>query len=286
MRAADISRLIVLAALWGASFLCLRIVAPLLGPIVTAEARALIGAVALLVWLRIESLSLDWRTQGWALFIVGLTNSALPFMLLSFAAMTLPAAYCAILNATSPLFAAALAALWLGEALTPRKLCGIGAGVVGVALLVDLHSAASGATLLVAIAAALGGAFCYAFASTYIKKRAAPIPSAVMAAGSQICAALLLLPLLPFAPWHSAPSLRELGLILVLGLFCTAIAYLLFFRLVRDVGPTRALTVTFLVPLFAVLWGWLFIGEALELRMAEGGGLVVLATWLVLGGRA
>ena len=284
MRASDMVRLLILAALWGASFLGLRIVAPTLGAIVTAEARVAIAGLALIAWCAIVRVPLGWRQNAWRLIVVGIFNSAIPFALFAFAVKTLPAGYAAILNATSPLFGAMIASLWLREALGGRRLLGIVFGVAGVACLVKLGPVALTGEVLIACAACLAAACCYGFAGNYTKQLARPIAPTAMATGSQITAAIALLPLIPFDPVRVVPTHAIVIIVAALGIGSTAIAYLLYFRLIRNVGATRALTVTFLVPLFAVAWGWALLDEVVTWRMAGGGALVLIATWLVVSG--
>ena len=286
MRISDIVRLFILAALWGASFLGLRMVAPSLGAIVTAEARVAIAGIALLAWCAIVRVPLGWRQNAWPLIVVGIFNSAIPFALFAFAVRTIPGGYAAILNATSPLFGAVIASVWLREALGARRLLGIVFGVAGVACVVKLGPVAMTGDALVAYIACLGAACCYGFAGNYTKRIAKqlahPIAPTAMATGSQITAAIALLPLIPFDPVQAVPTHSMLLIVAALGIGSTAIAYLLYFRLIRDVGATRALTVTFLVPLFAVAWGWALFDEVVTWRMAGGGALVLIATWLVV----
>jgi drug/metabolite transporter (DMT)-like permease len=261
-------------------------IAPVLGPIITADGRVLVAAVALSIWLALQGTRMAWREHWPALLVVGVTNSAIPFAAFAYAAMTLPAGYSAILNATAPLFSALLAALWFRDPLTPRKIIGLVAGIAGVALLVRLGPVAISGPVVLAVGAALIGAFSYAVASTYVKALARPVPPGVMATGSQWVAALALLPLAPFSTTPLEFSPTVVAEVLALGTVCTAFGYLLYFRLIRDVGPIKALTVTFLIPMFALVWGAFALGEVITLRMLVGAALVILATWLVLSAPA
>ena len=206
----------------------------------------------------------------------------MPFALFAFAAKTLPAGYLAILNATTPLFGALIARAWFGEALGPRRVGGVLCGIAGVAVLVNLGPSAMDGPTLIAAAAGLVAALSYGFAGNYTRRIANPVPPSTMATGSQLAAALVLLPLLPFEPPRALPTTTVVVAMLVLAIVCTAIAYLLYFRLIRDIGATRALTVTFLVPPFAIVWAWLVLGEAPTPRIGVGTLLVGVATWLVL----
>jgi len=280
MRRLDIARLFLLALIWGASFLLMRIEVPALGAMLTANARVAIAAVALIALLIQRGVKLKTLLRPEVL-IVGISNSALPFALFAWGSRTLPAGYLAVLNATSPLFGALLAAFWLDDPLTPRKLSGLAAGIGGVTLLVRLGPVALSEEAVVAVVACLLGALSYAFATNYMKRHRSSLPPTVLATGSQVAATLVLI---PFAWVGAGPVVTSMSValgMLLLGLVCTAGAYLLYFRLVTDVGPAKALTVTFLVPLFAMFWGALVLGEVVTPRFVAGALAVLAATWLV-----
>ena len=280
MRPADTARLVALAAIWGASFLFNRITAPVLGPVLTAELRTLIAGVALAIYFGLAGYSPEWRRWGRQYVVVGILTSALPFLLWAYAALTLTAGLMSVLNATSPMWGAVWSVLLLRERLRMRQVVGLAVGVVGVALVTQ---PGSGAELpLPAVLAALAAAFCYGLAGAYMKRWASGVPSRGMAIGTQLVAGIILIPLIPLSPPVAAPGAAIIASMLVLGLVCGAVAYLLYFRLVADIGATGALTVTYLIPVFGVLWGALFLGEALTLPMLAGGVLVVLGTVLVL----
>ena len=280
MRRADTGRLLALAAIWGASFLFMRIVAPALGPVVTAELRTLIAGVALALYFALVGINAEWRRFGRHYVVVGILSSALPFLLWAYAALSLPAGLLSVLNATAPMFGAVCSAVILRERLSARRIAGLVVGVLGVAL---LSRPEAGATLhYPAIIGALAACFCYGLVATYIKRWASQVPSRSMAAGSQLAAGILLTPLIPLWPPMAAPTPLVVASILALGLVCSAIAYLLYFRLIADIGATGALTVTYLIPVFGVLWGVLFLGETVSLSMLAGGVLVILGTVFVL----
>jgi drug/metabolite transporter (DMT)-like permease len=281
MRAVDVARLLALAALWGGSFLFMRVAVPPLGPIATAELRVLLAGAVLLVWLRVAGLRLGWREEWRLYLVVGTINSAAPFALWAFSALHLPVSYLVVLNATSPCFGALVSAAWLGERFTARTALGLVAGVGGVALLVGLGPVPPTPQVTWALVAGALGALCYALAAAYLKRRAHTPGAAAVATGSQLAATAGLLPLLPALPPVAWPTSGEWIAVVMLGVLCTAIAYLLYFRLIADVGATRALTVTFLIPVFGMLWGAVFLGETITGTMAAGCGLVLAGTALV-----
>ena len=280
MRRADTARLLLLAAIWGASFLFMRIVAPVLGPVVTAELRTLIAGVALAAYFALMSISAEWRRFARHYIVVGILSSALPFLLWAYAALSLSAGLLSVLNATAPMFGALCSAVILRERLTARRVMGLVVGVAGVALVTRPGSDA--ALHYPAIIGALAACFCYGLVATYVRRWANHVPSRSMAAGSQLAAGILLAPLIPLWPPMAAPTPLVIASILALGLVCSGIAYLLYFRLIADLGATGALTVTYLIPVFGVLWGVLFLGETVSLSMLAGAALVVLGTVFVL----
>lgn len=282
MRAQDFARLLSLAALWGGSFAFIRVAVPALGPIWLAESRVALAFAALFAVAAIRrgvpSLAAHWR----AYLVIGAVNSALPFALFSFAEQTISASNAAVLNATSPFFGAVIAAAWLREPLGARKLAGMALGLFGVVLLVGWQRAPLSGAAIVASLACLAAALCYGIGSVYAKARMTGIPSFAIAVYSQLAATVVLAPALPFSPLPFAPSPLVAANVLALALASTAIAYLLYFRLIADVGPARALTVTFLIPLFGVLWGALFLREPVAINLLSGGALILAGTWLTV----
>jgi drug/metabolite transporter (DMT)-like permease len=282
MPASDVARLLTLAGLWGASFVFIRVVVPTLGPLWLAFARVSLAFVALLALAAARRSIPSWRERWRDYLVVGTINSALPFALYSFAEENLSASTAAILNATSPFFGALVAALWLKEPLRARQLAGMALGVGGVVWLVGWHGEPVTPPILLAIFACLAAALCYGIASVYAKVRMSGVASTTTALYSQLGAAMVLAPTLASAPLPSVPSVLVTLNMLALAVASTAYAYRLYFRLIASVGPTRALTVTFLIPLFGVLWGVLFLSEPLSLNLVFGGALILAGTWLTV----
>ena len=205
----------------------------------------------------------DSRRHWRQYVVIGITNSTLPFMLFAFAALHLPASYSVILNATTPLFTALLAVPLLGERLTAAKIAGLVAGMAGVALVSGAGPVVPDLGFALAVAACLGATLCYAGSSIYMKKHAAGARPLAIAGWSQIFAGLALLPLVPFAPPTGPITPLIVANVLALSLLCSSIAYVLYYRLIADIGPTRALTMAFLMPVFGMLWGALFLSETI-----------------------
>lgn len=282
MKAHSIARLLVLSAIWGGSFILMRIAVPALGPVVLMELRVLLAALFLAGVAHFMKSRLlagrHWRHY----LILGFFNSALPFLLFGYAALTLPASLMAIMNATAPLWSTLIGTLWLHQRLTLKAALGLGLGVTGVALLVGFDQAMLQPGAALATAAVLAAALCYGIASLYAKQARAVAPLA-NAHGSMWAATLWLLPAAFFFPPAAMPGGAIWLAVAVLGVVCSGLAYLLYFRLIADIGAAPALTVTFLIPLFGVLWGWLFLAEAVGWHTLAGALVVILGTALVTG---
>lgn len=282
MNTANLLQLFVLAAIWGCSFLFMRIAAPVLGPAVLIEYRLAFAAVFLLIVGLVLKKKLDVRAHWRHYLILGFFNSALPFFLFAFAARTLSASVLAVLNATAPMWGALLGAAWTRTSIKPRTALGLVLGTAGVALLVGFDHVSARPGAAIAVAAALVAAICYGIASLYAKTAKSVEPFA-NAHGSMWAAAILIVPLLPFFPSPGQPTAGIMGATLALGVVCSGLAYIIYFKLIAEVGAASALTVTFLTPIFGILWGALFLGEVVGWYTVAGSAIVLLGTALVTG---
>jgi len=287
MTTANLLRLFVLAAIWGGSFLFMRIAAPVLGPAVLIECRLLcaglfLAAVGVVVLKKRPNARLDLRRHWKHYFILGFFNSAFPFLLIAFAARTLSASLLAVLNATAPMFGAVLGAAWSRQPVAARTVLGLVLGAAGVALLVGFDHIASQAGAGIAVAAALLAALCYSVASLYAKSSKGIDPFA-NTHGTMWTSAIMVLPALLVFPPTGSPTPVIVGSVIALGVVCSGVAYLLYFYLIDAVGPTSALSVTFLSPVFGILWGALFLGETVGWYTVAGAAVVLVGTALVTG---
>lgn len=287
MNTVNMLRLVALAAIWGGSFLFMRIAAPVLGPAVLIEYRVLFAALFLLgmAWVmrrRGKGTPLDLGQHWKHYLMLGFFNSALPFLLFAFAARTLSASVLSVLNATAPMFGALVGAVWARQGVSARTGLGLVLGTVGVALLVGFDHVSERPGAAVAIAAALVAAFCYSIASQYAKSAKA-VPPFANAHGSMWAATLFVIPALPFFPSPGVPTAGIWAAVLALGVVCSGIAYILYFKLIEEVGTTSALTVTFLNPMFGILWGAIFLHEVIGWHTLLGSGIVLVGTALVTG---
>jgi drug/metabolite transporter (DMT)-like permease len=283
----DLGELFALAALWGASFLFMRMGAGEFGPVALAGMRVAGASLVLLPLLgwrgEIPALRAHWK----AIAIVGVTNSALPFLCFSYAALTINAGLSSIFNAASPLFGALIAWLWLNDRLSGPRVLGLLIGFIGVFGLAynkaSVHAGAQASSTALAIAACIVATVAYGFSVNFTKRYLCGVAPMAVAAGSQLSAALTLaLPTLWLWP-APTPSLSAWVSLMLLAVACTGFAYVLYFRLIAHVGPSNAITVTFLIPAFAVAWGALFLGEQVTVPMVIGCGVILLGTGLATG---
>jgi drug/metabolite transporter (DMT)-like permease len=282
MSSANVIKLLVLAAIWGASFLFMRIAAPVLGPVAVVTARLVLGALFLLGVALIQRRSLDFKAHWKHFLILGFLNTAFPFTLFAYAAQTLPASLLSILNSTAPIFGMVLSALWLRTAFTWKSGSGLALGVVGVAVLVGLDTQNLTPAASLAIAAGLLAAFCYGLASTYAKQ-AESVDGFSNAHGSLWASVLFILPAAPIFPPVHEPSTVVILAVLGVGILSSGLAYLLYFDLIEKVGVGPALSVGFLIPVFGVMWGALFLHEHIGLQTVLGGAIVLVGTALITG---
>ncbi|TAJ21187.1 MAG: DMT family transporter [Planctomycetota bacterium] len=271
--------LLLLGAIWGASFLFMRVAAPEFGPLALIELRVAIAAAFLGGVLAARGELMALRKDALHLSVVGALNSAIPFSLFAFATLSLPAGYSSMLNATVPLFGALVGYVWLRERLAPARALGLALGFAGVVVLVWHKLTLAGDRT--AVLAGLLAALLYAIAAHHAKRHLAHLSPLAIAGGSLIAAAALLLPFALLALPSAVPSWKAIGCACVLGIVCTAFAYLLFFRLFAEIGATRSMVVTYLVPLFGTLWGALFLGEPVHATAIAGGALVLLGVAVV-----
>ncbi|MEK8052160.1 DMT family transporter [Ideonella sp. DXS22W] len=291
MKSRDLTDLLLLAAIWGSSFLFMRMAVPAFGPVPLAFVRVLGAALMLLPLLLWRGEWAALRSRFKPMLVLGLTNSGLPFLCFGYAALTLPAGLAAIFNAATPMATALIAWAWLGDPLSRPRAIGLLIGFAGVAGLALNKSLASGALhglqlnlpVALAIAACLAGTLMYGHAASFTRRYMTGTPSMVLATGTQAAAALALA--LPAAlTWPAVnPAPQHWAMALALAALCSALAYILYFRLLQRIGPTSAASVTFLVPVFASAWGAVVLGEAITPAMLLGGAVILGGTSLVLG---
>jgi drug/metabolite transporter (DMT)-like permease len=278
---------LLLASLWGASFLFMRISTVEFGPVATAAVRVSIASAFLMPILLYKGLGSQLRQHWKPVFFVGLLNSGIPFVCYSFALLSITTGLSSLLNATVPMFGALVAWLWLRDRPTLSRSLGLVIGFAGVAMLAwdtasfkpDASGVASGWAVLACLLACL----CYAIAASFTRRHLSGLPPLVTATGSQVGAALgLALPAIWLRPAQMPGAAAWLALLAV-GILCTGLAYVLYFRIIAKAGPARALAVTYLVPVFAVIYGLIFLGEAVTPWMLVCAVVIIAGTALSTG---
>ena len=278
----DLGSLLFLGGVWGAAFLFLRIAAPEVGPVWAAEIRLAIGAAILLLVAGPATLRVA-RGRVTTFLIVGALFSAVPFTLISIATLTLPAGFTALLNAATPLFTATIAVGFMGQRMSSRVVAGLAVGVVAVIVLVGWSPLEPGPTTLLAVAAGLGAPASYAVAGNFVRARLADVEATVLATGMLTAGALVALPVAVFSGAPGTPAVDGAVSLLAVGVLSTAIAWPIFFRVLRRTTPTAASTVTFIVPAFALTWGSIVLAEPVGVGLLVGFGLILVSLILVLG---
>ena len=283
MKLRDFFLLLLLATIWGGSFLFLRLSVHDFGPLPLILVRVGVAAGCLIPLVTSRSTWAAIFRHPRELFIIGLLNSALPFTLLAYATMHLTAGFTALLNATTPLMAALVGAVCWRRPLRREQWVGLVIGLVGVLFLswnkLSFRVDGSGWAVLAAVAAT----WSYGLAANYSKSRLTTLPPVGMSAGSLFAATVLLLPLGWWQWPDGALSAGDWWSAIALAVLCTAVAYVVYFQLIINAGPTQAASVTFLVPVFALLWGALLLHEPVTLRMVIAMGIILVGTSLTNG---
>ena len=273
----------LLAAIWGASFLFMKIGGPEFGPVLFMAMRTLIASLLLIAILLLKNQFFLLKNNKKDIFIVGLMNTAIPFVLFGWATLTLSAGSTSVLNATTPMFGAIVAVIWIKDKLNTGSVLGLVIGFIGVYFLMfDKLNMPDSEVILPMFAVMLASLF-YGISANYTKKHLSNIKPLVLAAGSQISATLVLLPIsLLFLP-DSIPSIEAINSVIVLGIVCTGFAYIIFFRLISALGPTKAISVTYLIPAFGLFWGATFLDEKITATMLFGCSLILFGVALTTG---
>jgi drug/metabolite transporter (DMT)-like permease len=281
-----IYQFILLAALWGGSFSFMRILSPVLGTYGTSFIRSFLGASFLLLFLvKTQQIKPKAGIDLKHYFVVGLLNSAIPFILFNYAAHSLPSNISAILNSSTPFFGFVLGLSFLNERFSWRALAGIALGIIGV---VVVRGGLNGQALaLLPILACLCATCLYACAGVYSKHFLSKAEPLQIASFSLLSSALVLFPLAllidaPSIDWQQATRINIVLSVLGIAGLCSSLAYVLYFRLISTWGPTKTVSVTFVIPIFGAMWGFLLLGETPTLNVLLGGVCVVAGTALIL----
>jgi drug/metabolite transporter (DMT)-like permease len=282
LRPADLARLVALAAMWGGSYLFMRYAVPHLGAVLMIELRVLIAGAALAAFVYASGARIGWARHWRAYLFVGAVGLALPFVLIAQALTVIDASTAAILNALAPLWASIVAAVWIREPITPAKAAGIALCLVGTAVLVGWTPAPVTGRELIAASLSVAATAVYGYTIVFTKvhlKDASPMGTS---AATLLLAAASLLPFTPHRDLAAVPGMAWLAVV-GLALVSTTVAFIFYYRLIADVGPVKAITVTLLVPVFGMLWGVVFLGEPITAGRIAGCAIILAGCSLILG---
>jgi len=283
MRLADCLILLSLAAIWGASFLFMRISAPDFGPVPLVAFRMTVAGLALAPVFLGRKARRVLRDHWWQLLVSGVVGTAIAFILLSWASLTLTAGFTSLMNSSVPIFSAIIAATWLGERLRTAQILGLALGVTGIVILVwgqlDFSQNGHGWPIVACVTACL----CYGFGASWMKRHLQQVSPLIASSGSLLGAGLVLVPVALTRLPETSPSLTSWLSAAALALLCTAFAFILFFKLIQRSGATVATSVTFLIPFFGIFWGRIVLDEAISGQMITGLLVSLLGTSLITG---
>lgn len=276
--------LVLLSAIWGSSFLFLRIAAPEFGPLFLVQMRVLSAVLVMLPMCILmgkwPDLVANWRM----IFLISLTNMAVPFCFFAFAALYVSAGLLSIMNATVPFFTALIAFFVFGQRLAMLSILGMAVGFAGVIVLVfDPQAIGMGAGSALAVPAVLLACFLYGIALNLVAHKLAGVSGLAITAGSLLFSSLLLLPFSLQAIPETMPAAPVWAAVAALGIGCTGLAYLMFYRLISRIGTQQTIMTTYLIPLFSILWGNLFLAESITLFTVMGCMLVLLGVGMTTG---
>lgn len=282
MKTSDFAELLLLGAIWGASFMLMKEAVPAFGVFALVELRALGATLCLLplVWFKRQGGDL---IRYWPkLLLVGVFNTAIPFCLFNYALLHLDAGLAAILNATAPMFGVLIAYLYLRESIGWVGIAGIALGFAGVVVISieQTKMQSQGLSSLLPVLAALGATFCYGLVASYLKRYLSEAKPFAIAAGSQIFTAIVLAPFALYNLPTTMPSASAWASALILAFLCTGVAYVMYFDLIAKIGASRSITVGYLVPLFGIFWGVVILDEVLSFTSILGGSLVLLGVMM------
>lgn len=285
MKPIHVAALVLLGAVWGASFLFIRVAVHDFGPMPLMFMRVTLGGLVLLAYAVFLRQTPDLRSQWREFLIMGALNSAIPFVLIAWSELTINASLAAIINSMTPLFTAVIAALWGSENLTWQKVSGVILGIIGVSVLVGGSPIELNQEVIVAVLASVAAALFYGIGANYASRHFTGKHPLHTSIGQLLGASLILLIPAGTTIPSTAPSTNAIIAMLALVLISTTFAYMLYFYLLNNVGPTRATSVTFLVPVFGTLWGIMFLDEAFNMSMLVGMAIILMSVGLVIGAR-
>lgn len=284
MKFRSISSFIFLGAVWGLAFVLVRFSVRELTPFFISAIRCVFAGVFSLGYLYMQKLSLDWRKNLKHYLVVGVLQFAIPFTLLPLSAKTLPSSYMAIINVTSPIFGALFANWIFKETLSLRKLVGFLVSILGVSCVVKIGATSLSEKIIFPTFLCLLTCISYALVGIYVKKYTSELNPLALSTGGQLLSSILLSPFAFFYLPSGLPSSWVVFSIIFLSIVCTSIAFLLYYRLISEIGTTKSFSISFLIPGFAMVWGALLLHESISIFMIFGAVLTILGVVMVVYG--
>jgi len=273
----------LLASIWGASFIFMKLGGSEFGPFLFMALRTLIASLFLVPIFLLNKKHHDLSGYYLKIFIMSMFSTAIPFVLFGWATLTLTAGITSVLNATTPMFGAIVAFLWLKDKLSLSAVLGLILGFIGVYFLMYDKLVIAQENVMLPTLAVMLASLCYGISANFTKRYLTGVKPLALATGSQVSATIMLLPISLFFIPDTMPSNSAITSVLLLGVLCTGIAYIIFFRLITFLGPTKAISVTYLIPVFGLFWGVIFLNEIITSWMMLGCGFVLTGVALTTG---
>lgn len=281
MNKTQFSLLVLISALWGSSFLFMKQLSPIFGPFLTSSLRLLVASFVLYFYFIITKTKINWKQNFKWFLVVGVLNSAVPFTLYAYAALNLDASISVILNSTAPMFGAIYGLFILKERLNLTKIVGLIIGTIGVIIITSLAFNANISEIYISIGACILASSLYGLSGNIVKKYVNDLDSKELTLGSMLVAGVLLLPFIFFTKIEEPVTFNIVIMILFFGIFCTGLTYLIYFKLVKEIGPVKSLTVTYLMPVFGILWSFLFLDENITITTIIGLVIILLGIYIL-----
>ena len=281
MNIKQFSLLLLISAIWGGSFIFMKELSPVFGPVLTSSLRLLSASAFLFIVYFFQKYKMNWRKNFKVFLLLGLGNSAIPFTLYAYAALYISPSISVILNSTAPMFGAIFAYIIVKDNLSYKKMLGLLLGTVGVGVVTSITFAEGTIELYFSVIACILAAALYGLSGVYAKKYASHIEAKELTLGSITISGIILLPFTIFSPVSGTVTFELIGMIIVFGVLCTAVAYLIYYYLLKEIGTVKVLTVTYLMPVFGIFWSYLFYSEIITLNTLFGLVLISIGIALV-----
>ncbi len=276
MTTRQLTQLVIISSLWGSSYIFMKVISPVFGPVLVSSLRLLLASLFLLIYMLVSRKKISFKGNILFFIFVGVVNSAIPFVLYAFAALHIDASLSGTLNSSSPMFGALFGFIILKNRFDTRQILGLIVGFLGVIIVSSTSFGTGTVEAVISVFACLLASACYGLAGTYVKKRNKDVDATTLSLGTLFFAGLFLLPFSFFYKISLDIQVSHILYLLFFAIMCTSVPYILYYKLLREVGAVKALTVTYLIPLFTVLWSYIFLAERAGWNVFVG--LVIILT--------